>query len=46
MKNILSLALDIGERMLKSGAEVARVEDTVSRICQAYGADSQSWHRI
>lgn len=35
---LLCLALDVGEGMLKNGAEVARVEDTIERICQAYGA--------
>ena len=35
---LLCLALDVGEGMLKSGAEVSRVEDTIERICHAYGA--------
>ena len=35
---LLCLALDVGEGMLKSGAEVSRVEDTIERICRAYGA--------
>ncbi len=35
---MLCLALDIGEGMLKNGAEVSRVEDTIERICKAYGA--------
>lgn len=35
---ILSNALTIGEEMLRSGAEVSRVEDSISRICSAYGA--------
>ena len=35
---LLCLALDIGEGMLKNGAEVSRVEDTIERICRAYGA--------
>ncbi len=35
---LLCLALDIGEGMLKCGAEIRRVEDTVERICHAYGA--------
>lgn len=35
----LSAALDIGERMLKSGAEVNRVEDTITRVLTACGAD-------
>ena len=30
--------MEIGEWMLKSGAGVSRVEDTISRICRAYGA--------
>lgn len=35
---ILQRALDIGELIHISGGEVGRVEDTVSRICYAYGA--------
>ncbi len=35
---LLCLALDVGEGMLKCGAEVSRVEDTIERICRAYGA--------
>ncbi len=35
---LVSRALDIGERMLLSGGEVSRVEDTVSRILKSYGA--------
>ena len=34
--DLLSYALDIGEQMLISGAEVSRVEDSISRICNAY----------
>lgn len=37
-KELLSCALDIGEQMLVSGAEINRVEDSVSRICKAYDA--------
>lgn len=33
---LLSCALDIGEQMLISGAEIGRVEDSVKRICEAY----------
>ena len=36
---LLCLALDIGEGMLKNGAEISRVEDTIERICRAYGAE-------
>ena len=35
---MLCLALDVGEGMLKNGAEISRVEDTIERICRAYGA--------
>ena len=34
---ILYEALNIGEQMLICGAEVHRVEDTIARICRAYG---------
>ena len=35
---VLKCALDLGEMMHICGGEVSRVEDTVSRICYAYGA--------
>ena len=35
---LLCLALDVGEGMLKNGGEISRVEDTIERICYAYGA--------
>ena len=34
-KMLLTCALDIGEKMLISGAEISRVEDSVKRICNA-----------
>ncbi|MDO4275156.1 MAG: threonine/serine exporter family protein [Eubacteriales bacterium] len=34
----LYCAMSIGEQLLVSGAEVGRVEDTIRRICMAYGA--------
>ncbi len=37
---VLSIALDIGEETLKCGGEIQRVEDTITRICRAYGAES------
>ena len=36
---LLCLALDVGEGMLKNGGEISRVEDTIERICKAYGAE-------
>ncbi len=35
---ILSKALDIGENILRCGGEPHRIEDTITRICSAYGA--------
>ncbi|MBE6706018.1 MAG: threonine/serine exporter family protein [Ruminococcaceae bacterium] len=34
---LLRLSLDMGEGMLKSGAEIHRVEECIRRICLAYG---------
>lgn len=34
--SVLSLALDLGKSMIKCGAEISRVEETVIRICHAY----------
>ena len=39
MNERLGCAMDIGEQLLVCGAEVHRVEDSVMRICQAFGAD-------
>ena len=36
-EQLLTCALDIGERMLISGAEIGRVEDSIRLICSAYG---------
>lgn len=37
-EDVLRCALDIAQATLKSGGSIARVEDTVTRICRAYGA--------
>lgn len=34
---VMECALDMGETMLRCGAEILRVEDTITRICTAYG---------
>lgn len=36
-EQLLTCALDIGEQMLISGAEIGRVEDSVRLICSSYG---------
>ena len=38
-EDYLHCAMMIGEQLLKSGAEVERVEDTICRICKTYGAE-------
>lgn len=38
-EKVLSLALDLGKSMVKCGAEINRVEETVIRICFAYGME-------
>lgn len=35
---LLCTALDVGEGILRSGGEIRRVEDTINRICYAFGA--------
>lgn len=39
-ENILSVIADLGRAMLMCGAEVSRVEDTILRLCTAYGFES------
>ena len=34
---LLHAILDIGEAMQNSGAEISRVEDSINRMCMAYG---------
>ena len=38
MEELINCAMDIGEQMLLSGAEVHRVEESISRMCTAFGA--------
>lgn len=38
-EKILQGILDIGEEMIVCGAEVSRVEDSIRRMCMAYGAN-------
>lgn len=38
-KEILTLAVEIGDTMLRSGAEIYRVEDSVIHILEAYGLE-------
>lgn len=36
---ILQAILDVGEEMMVAGAEIYRVEDSIERMCNAYGAN-------
>jgi len=46
-EQILTCAINIGEQLLINGAEISRVEDTISRICSAYGVrQSHIFHRL
>ena len=36
--DVLRTAMDVGEGLLRSGAEIQRIEDTITRIAYAYGA--------
>ena len=37
-EEILDVAIEIGVNLLQCGAEIRRVEDTITYICKAYGA--------
>lgn len=37
MEQVLEFCLDIGEELLRCGAEIRRVEDSLQRLCKAYG---------
>ncbi len=41
-KEILNLAVSIGEELLKSGAEIYRVQETVERVMEAYGVQTNA----
>ncbi|MGM9644036.1 MAG: threonine/serine exporter ThrE family protein [Eubacteriales bacterium] len=36
--DVLFISLELGEHILRSGGEISRAEDTITRICKAYGA--------
>lgn len=38
MEKLLACAMDIGEQMLISGAEIYRVEESIRRMCTSFGA--------
>ena len=37
-EDVLFIALEIGEHILRNGGEISRAEDSIIRICRAYGA--------
>ena len=42
-KELLQVALEAGEILLTSGAEIYRVEETIVRICESYGISCESF---
>ena len=40
-KQTLSLVMDIAQRMIESGGEIGRVEESVTRVCRAYGCEAE-----
>ena len=43
-KLILDLAVSMGEELLKNGAEIYRVQETVEHVMEAYGAEEYFCH--
>lgn len=39
LERVLDLALDIGEEILRCGGEIRRAEDSLTRVCRAYGCE-------
>lgn len=38
--NLITAAMEIGDLLLENGAEIYRVEESMRRICKAYGVDN------
>lgn len=43
LEELAKVAQRVGELLLKSGAEIYRVEDTMQRVCAAYGAHGNAF---
>ena len=39
LDHVIDLALDIGEEILRCGGEIRRAEDSLTRVCRAYGCE-------
>ena len=40
LKQVTDLAVEAGRILLKNGAEIFRVEETITRICQSFGVEN------
>ena len=40
-KTTVSLVMEIAQQMVESGAEISRVEESITRICEAYGCEPE-----
>lgn len=43
---LITVSIDIGQRLLESGAEIYRVEESICRICKAYGAHDANVYAV
>jgi len=43
IKEIMDIALRTGKILLTSGAEIYRVEDTITRVCESYGVKCENF---
>ena len=40
-ERVMELAMEAGQLLLENGAEISRISETIRRICQAYGVESE-----
>ena len=40
---VLEVAMEAGHILLENGAEIARVEETMERICRHFGVESENF---
>ena len=45
-QEVLEIAIEVAFNLLKNGAEIARVEDTIAYICKSYGASKIDCYAI
>ena len=43
---LIDISVDIGAALLENGAEIYRVEESIARICYAYGATETNIYAV